>query len=224
MATGHPHAVVVLACGGFPHDRQRIAQLMPHAPQGGAALLRCAQGNSGDGLRLGEQAAWSVRHWPGRLGTCIAGTRRWQFRPFPAPDRPRQARLHRRTPRWPALRQRSRLLPRLHERAVRRHAAWRAPEAWLICDHCATPLWHWLGQALSVLYPLLSAQWLFAQRRYPGATGAALGIDAAQLQRTVKASTNMQPKVETLLSARSIGIQPGPGRISKCPTHRCARC
>jgi hypothetical protein len=29
------------------------------------------------------------------------------------------------------------LLPRLHERAVRRHAAGEQPEAWLICDHAA---------------------------------------------------------------------------------------
>lgn len=30
----HARRGVVLACGGFPHDRQRIAQLMPHAPGG----------------------------------------------------------------------------------------------------------------------------------------------------------------------------------------------
>ncbi len=117
---------VVLACGGFPHDRQRISQLIPHAPDGDQHYSAAPRENSGDGLRLGEQAGGrvSAAGATGRLGAGLAGTApQWPFRPFPTPDRPRQARFHRRTPRWSALRQRSRLLPRLHERAVRRHAA-----------------------------------------------------------------------------------------------------
>ncbi|MGG2398679.1 FAD-dependent oxidoreductase [Pseudomonas sp. SH1-B] len=47
---------VVLACGGFPHDRQRIAQLIPHARDGSAHHSAAPVENSGDGLRLGEAA------------------------------------------------------------------------------------------------------------------------------------------------------------------------
>lgn len=45
---------VVLACGGFPHDRQRIAQLIAHAPDGSQHHSAAPAENSGDGLRLGE--------------------------------------------------------------------------------------------------------------------------------------------------------------------------
>lgn len=46
---------VVLACGGFPHDSQRIAQLIGH-PHNSAAPAE----NSGDGLRLGEAVGAQV--------------------------------------------------------------------------------------------------------------------------------------------------------------------
>ncbi|MEQ1594175.1 MAG: FAD-dependent oxidoreductase [Casimicrobium sp.] len=45
---------VVLACGGFPHDVARKAQLLPHAPSGVEHWSAAARGNTGDGLRLGE--------------------------------------------------------------------------------------------------------------------------------------------------------------------------
>lgn len=52
---------VVLACGGFPHDRQRIAHLFRHAPNGTEHLSAAPKGNTGDGLRLGES-----------VGACVA--------------------------------------------------------------------------------------------------------------------------------------------------------
>jgi succinate dehydrogenase/fumarate reductase flavoprotein subunit len=45
---------VVLACGGFPHDRARIAALFPHAPDGTAHWSAAPATNTGDGLRLAE--------------------------------------------------------------------------------------------------------------------------------------------------------------------------
>ncbi|MBV2131656.1 FAD-dependent oxidoreductase [Pseudomonas sp. MAP12] len=51
---------VVLACGGFPHDRQRIAQLFPHAPDGRGHHSAAPTCNSGDGLRLGEAVGGQV--------------------------------------------------------------------------------------------------------------------------------------------------------------------
>ena len=45
---------VVLACGGFPHDLQRRAQLFPHAPTGREHFTPSPPANTGDGLRLAE--------------------------------------------------------------------------------------------------------------------------------------------------------------------------
>jgi hypothetical protein len=45
---------VVLACGGFPHDVARRAQLFPHAPTGREHFTPSPAANTGDGLRLAE--------------------------------------------------------------------------------------------------------------------------------------------------------------------------
>ena len=45
---------VVLACGGFPHDRARIAAWFTHAPTGTEHHSAAPQTNTGDGLRLAE--------------------------------------------------------------------------------------------------------------------------------------------------------------------------
>jgi succinate dehydrogenase/fumarate reductase flavoprotein subunit len=47
---------VVLACGGFPHDKARIAQAYPHVARGGEHLSPTPVGNTGDGVRLAEAA------------------------------------------------------------------------------------------------------------------------------------------------------------------------
>jgi succinate dehydrogenase/fumarate reductase flavoprotein subunit len=46
---------VVLACGGFPHDRQRQGMLLPHVAQGFAHHSAAPAGNTGDGLRMAER-------------------------------------------------------------------------------------------------------------------------------------------------------------------------
>jgi succinate dehydrogenase/fumarate reductase flavoprotein subunit len=45
---------VVLACGGFPQDRDRRRRLFPHAPTGAEHWSPAPPGNTGDGLRLAE--------------------------------------------------------------------------------------------------------------------------------------------------------------------------
>lgn len=45
---------VVLACGGFPHDVQRIAKAYPHLARGGEHLSPTPTSNTGDGLRMAE--------------------------------------------------------------------------------------------------------------------------------------------------------------------------
>ncbi|GGB94873.1 FAD-binding dehydrogenase [Marinobacterium zhoushanense] len=50
---------VVLACGGFPHDKKRIKALLPHCPTGTEHYSAAPKTNTGDGLRLGEAVgAW----------------------------------------------------------------------------------------------------------------------------------------------------------------------
>ena len=45
---------VVLACGGFPQDVQRIAKAYPHLQRGGDHLSPTPLGNTGDGTRMAE--------------------------------------------------------------------------------------------------------------------------------------------------------------------------
>ena len=45
---------VVLACGGFPHDKARIAKAYPHVARGGEHVSPTPAGNTGDGVRLAE--------------------------------------------------------------------------------------------------------------------------------------------------------------------------
>jgi succinate dehydrogenase/fumarate reductase flavoprotein subunit len=47
-------AGVVLACGGFPHDYERLKQLVPRNPTGREHWSAAPRSNTGDGLRLGE--------------------------------------------------------------------------------------------------------------------------------------------------------------------------
>ena len=66
----HARRGVVLACGGFPHDRQRIAALFAHAPEGRGHHSAAPPSNSGDGLRLGEAAG-------GQVADDLANTGAW---------------------------------------------------------------------------------------------------------------------------------------------------
>jgi succinate dehydrogenase/fumarate reductase flavoprotein subunit len=47
-------AGVVLAAGGFPHDRKRIAKLFEHAPDGSGHHSAAPETNTGDGLNMAE--------------------------------------------------------------------------------------------------------------------------------------------------------------------------
>ena len=47
---------VVLACGGYPHDRTRRAQTFAYTPSGNEHWSAAPHGNTGDGIRMGEAA------------------------------------------------------------------------------------------------------------------------------------------------------------------------
>ncbi|MFD1554240.1 FAD-dependent oxidoreductase [Paraburkholderia silviterrae] len=51
---------VVLACGGFPHDLKRIAQVYAHVKRGGEHLSPTPVGNTGDGLSMAEKVGGAV--------------------------------------------------------------------------------------------------------------------------------------------------------------------
>ena len=62
---------VVLACGGFPHDRQRLAQVVPHAAEGYGHFSAAPPDNQGEGSGLANPSAASstlpcATRWPGR--------------------------------------------------------------------------------------------------------------------------------------------------------------
>ncbi len=47
---------VVLACGGFPHDKARTREAYPHLKRGGEHFSPVPAGNTGDGIKLAEDA------------------------------------------------------------------------------------------------------------------------------------------------------------------------
>ena len=49
------HRGVVLATGGFPHDRARIKEMFDHAPTGAEHHSAAPDTNTGDGLRIAEE-------------------------------------------------------------------------------------------------------------------------------------------------------------------------
>ena len=51
---------VVLACGGFPQDIQRIAKAYPHLQRGGEHLSPTPVSNTGDGVAMAERAGGSA--------------------------------------------------------------------------------------------------------------------------------------------------------------------
>lgn len=51
---------VVLACGGYPQDIERITRAYPHLQRGGEHLSPTPAENTGDGLKLAEQAGGKV--------------------------------------------------------------------------------------------------------------------------------------------------------------------
>lgn len=181
---------VVLACGGFAHDRLRIAQLMPHAPDGEQHYSAAPLQNSGDGLRLGEQVG-------AQLGPALAQAGAWA----PVSQVPRSDGsfghfphlIDRAKPGFIAVRRDGRRFVNeadcYHDFMNALFAATpqgEAHEAWLICDHAAQRRYG-IGWAKPFPFPTG-----FYQRRgylFSGQSLAELaqrcGIDAEQLQRTV---------------------------------------
>lgn len=188
----HARRGVVLACGGFPHDRQRIAQLVPHAPQGHQHYSAAPRENTGDGLRLGEQAG-------GQVHSCGDHAGAWA----PVSQVPRRDGSHghfphlvdRAKPGFIAVRSDGRRFANeadcYHDFMNALFAATPQGEpaqAWLICDHAAQRRY---GIGWAKPFPFPTRIYQRCGYLHKGDSLAQLaqrcGIDAAQLQCTVAA-------------------------------------
>ena len=58
--TIHARSGVVLACGGFPHDKQRLMKWVQHVQQGTPHHSAAPETNSGDGITLAEKIGAEV--------------------------------------------------------------------------------------------------------------------------------------------------------------------
>ncbi|ACO78229.1 succinate dehydrogenase/fumarate reductase flavoprotein subunit [Azotobacter vinelandii CA] len=183
---------VVLACGGFPHDQRRIAQLFVHAPSGSEHLSAAPKGNTGDGLRLGESVG-------GQVAGDLANPAAWApvsrvprgdggFSGFPHL-------LERAKPGFIAVRRDGRRFVNeadsYHDFMSALFAATPADEvaqAWLICDQRAQR--HY-GLGWSRPFPFPTRPWVRKGYLHKAASLGELarqcGIDARQLEATVAA-------------------------------------
>ncbi|MFJ4345474.1 FAD-dependent oxidoreductase [Pseudomonas sp. NPDC089401] len=186
----HARRGVVLACGGFAHDRQRIAELIPHAPDGSGHHSAAPAENNGDGLRLGEQAG-------GHIGAQLAHAGAWA----PVSQVPRADGsighfphlIDRAKPGFIAVRRDGK---RFVNEADCYHDFMNAlfaatptgepHEAWLVCDHTAQRRYG-IGWAKPFPFPTGFYQrrgYLFSARTLEQ-LAQRCGIDPLQLQRTV---------------------------------------
>lgn len=181
---------VILACGGFPHDKQRLAQHVAHAASGYGHFSAAPPGNEGDGIRLGESVGGqfddSLRHamaWaPVSRVTLASGLQL----PFPHL-------VERAKPGFVAVLPNGR---RFTNEADSYHDFIAAlleatppgetPQAWLLAD-CLALRRYGLGQARPA--PFSARAWLRTGYLQSGETLEALAekcaIDSAQLKETI---------------------------------------
>ncbi|MEB2624854.1 FAD-dependent oxidoreductase [Pseudomonas sp. YuFO8] len=190
---------VVMACGGFPHDRQRIARQFAHAPDGAGHLSAAPKGNTGDGLRLGESVG-------ARVASDLPHAAAWA----PVSRVPREDGgfsgfphlMERAKPGFLAVRQDGR---RFVNEADSYHDYMCAlfdacgpeepPVSWLICDHRAQRRYG-LGWSKPFPFPTASHVRMGYLIKDPTLAGLArqCGIDAQQLEATVNSFNQFAEK------------------------------
>ncbi|WP_130904863.1 MULTISPECIES: FAD-dependent oxidoreductase [unclassified Pseudomonas] len=190
---------VVLACGGFPHDRQRIAHHFAHAPVGTEHLSAAPKGNTGDGLRLGESVgagmASDLAHAAAWAPVSRVPREDGGFSGFPHL-------MERAKPGFLAVRPDGR---RFVNEADSYHDFMSAlfdacgpeepPVSWLICDHRAQRRY---GLGWSKPFPFPTQSYVRMGYLFKDSTLAGLasqcGIDAQQLHATVSAFNRFAEK------------------------------
>lgn len=182
---------VVLACGGFPHNQARLAQLTaqttPKQPHYSAAPPE----NTGDGLRLGEQVGGQVAddlvHAVAWAPVSLVPRSNGQYRNFPHL-------IDRAKPGFLAVgadgQRFSNEADCYHDvmnQLFASTATGKPYEAWLICDHKARNRY---GIGWAKPFPFWARYYQYKGYLFRGKTLAELakacGIDAASLEATVK--------------------------------------
>jgi succinate dehydrogenase/fumarate reductase flavoprotein subunit len=186
----HARRGVVLAAGGFPHDPERLADLVPHAPTGREHHSAAPRSNTGDGLRLGEAAGGHVRRdFPNAgawapVSVVPGGPEPGHFPHLMERAKPGLIMVMRNGRRFAneadsyhdVMQQLFRITP-----------AGAAPECWMICDHAFIRRFG-LGRVRPRPFPL--RPWISSGYLLKGATvgdlAAACGISRSGLIATVE--------------------------------------
>ncbi|WP_249671528.1 FAD-dependent oxidoreductase [Pseudomonas abieticivorans] len=182
----HARRAVVLAAGGFPHDRRRIAEQFAHPEHCSAA----PPGNTGDGLRLAEQAG-------ALIATGLSNAAAWApVSKVPRKDGSYSGFPHlmdRAKPGFIAVRANGRRFTNeadsyhdFMQALFRVTPTGEAPEAWLICDQRAQRRY---GIGAARPFPFPTARHVRQGYLFKGRTLAELaqrcGIEATALQASV---------------------------------------
>jgi succinate dehydrogenase/fumarate reductase flavoprotein subunit len=180
---------VVLASGGFPHDKARVARAYPHLARGGEHLSPTPVTNTGDGIRMAEELGGScdIRFTNAAAWMPVSrvplGDRAGVFPHLVDRYKPGVIAVNRQGQRFT---NESNSYHDVGAAMIADGAASKETTAWLICDH-ATIRKYGLGYAKPAPVPV----GIFVRNGYlqRGATlrelAAATGIDADGLERAV---------------------------------------
>jgi succinate dehydrogenase/fumarate reductase flavoprotein subunit len=183
------HAVV-LACGGFPHDKARTAKAYPHLARGGEHVSPTPSGNTGDGITLAEDIG-------GRFEIRFKSASAWMpVSQVPMSDGSVGVFPHLLDRYKPGIIGVTRHGKRFCNESESYHdvgaamieacAGDKDTAAWLVCDQAALSKY---GLGYVKPSPMPIGRFLRNGYLVKGATlaelGAACGIDGAQLERTV---------------------------------------
>ena len=182
---------VVLACGGFPHDKLRKQQLLPHAAGGKAHWSAGNPGNTGDGLRLGESAGGQVAsdlvQAAALAPVSLVPRADGSVAHFPHLIERAKPGLMAVTARGERFTNEANSYHDVMQGLLAATPAGETPQAWLLCDH-AFIRYYGLGAVKPAPMPL--TPWLGNGYLQRGDTLAdlarACGIDAGRLQATVQ--------------------------------------
>lgn len=182
---------VVLACGGFPHDTARIAKAYPHLARGGAHLSPTPTGNTGDGIRLAEEAGATFEArfpnaaaWMPVSRVPLSGGRTGVFPHLVDRYKPGIIAVNRQGRRFA---NESHSYHDTGAAMIRDGEGGAETGAWLVCDH-ATIRKYGLGYAKPAPVPigLYTRNGYLKSGRTLGELARAIGIDATAFEETVR--------------------------------------
>jgi succinate dehydrogenase/fumarate reductase flavoprotein subunit len=182
---------VVLACGGFPHDIDRIARAYPHVARGGQHLSPTPSGNTGDGVKMAEEVGGTcdirfpnAAAWMPVSEVPLGGGKFGVFPHLVDRYKPGVIAVNRRGRRFT---NESNSYHDTGAAMIADNEARTETAAWLICDH-ATIRKYGLGYAKPAPVPIgiyLRNGYLQAAPTLR-ALAAQAGIDASALEQTVR--------------------------------------